>query len=231
MKLIILLINTLLIFILTPREDSMYNNISYNDSNFEIIFWGSSILDMDVLQKSTFPQLISKFKPLEILSDKYISKYYWDEQLIEFEHKKLIDDTGHVFISSPTGLFSIVLNQEIIYHGISRLNMGSAKDKYDDSNYPAIINQPHINPQIAILALKPRFYPYTDIFRDYDEEEQKNILNQEVLKYFEKEGKIIRGKIELEKVFGYKHISYQDENRWIVKDGKLYSIEKQNIDK
>ena len=53
---------------------------------------------MEVLQESTYPELISKFEgKLSIISDKYISKYYWDEQLIEFEEDRMEDETGKNF--------------------------------------------------------------------------------------------------------------------------------------
>jgi len=210
MKFIIKLLNLLLILTLLPVEYSMSEDKPGNESNFKIIFWISHVLDMEVLQESTYPELISKFEgKLSILSDKYISKYYWDEQLIEFEEDRMENETGRNFPVIGGGLFSIVLNNRFIYHGLCRM-LRSPDDKYYDSNYPTIIEKRSVNPRNRILALKPRYLPMEDIYRDYDEKEQKRILNQEVLNYFEKQGKIVRGKIDLEKLLAYKHVSERD---------------------
>lgn len=188
----------------------MVMNTSGNDFNFKIIFWGSSVSDMNVLQGSIYSQIISKFNPKRILDDKYILKYYWDEQLIEFDNKRIMNDTGKHFIKLEGGLFSVVLNNKFVYHGINELIIMPQKNKFTDSNYPSIISKASINPEILILALKPNNRPLLDIFRDFDKKEQNTILYEEVLKYFEKQGKIIRGKINLDEILRDKYISSHD---------------------
>jgi len=206
MKFKILVLKILLIFLILPVDLSMSKDKSSNDGNFKIIFWGSNVSDMDMLENYSYSQLISKYDPLQILSDKHIVKYYWDEQLIEYDYNKLKEDSGNYFILT-LGLFSIVLKNDIIYHGINRTNMTAVKWKYDDSNYPALIGEGCVHPGSQILVLKPRYLPASFYFKDYDKAEREAILNNDVLKYFEDKGKIIRGKIDLKKLFGRKQIS------------------------
>jgi hypothetical protein len=177
--------------------------IQLNDNgNFKLIIWGYSVEDIKDIETLTYRQLISKHIPGGMLSDKYIARYYWDEQLIEYEYYRIKEETGKYFPMSEL-FFSIVLNNKIILHGICRtMSERAIKIKYDDSNYPAIVSRRCSNPGNWILALKPRYYPIDSLFRDYDEEEQKRLLNQEVLKYFEAQGKIVRGKMDLNKLFG-----------------------------
>ena len=78
-------------------------------------------------------------------------------------------------------------------------------EKYDDSNYPAIIEIPKKTEDTTILVLQPHFGPL-DSLQYFSKKNQQKILNQKVLKYFEKSGKIIRGKKNLNKILGYELI-------------------------
>ena len=184
----------------TVTGHSMEKRKLNDNSNFMLIFWDYNIEDIMDIETLTYRQLISKYIPLEILSDEYIARYYWDEQLIEFENDRIDEDTGRTLMLS-VGFFSMVLDNKIILHGLNRmLDVSTKRNKYDNSNYPAIILKRCSNPGNLILALKPRYKPERSLFRDYDEEEQKRLLNQEVLKYFEEQGKIVRGKMDLNKL-------------------------------
>ena len=78
------------------------------------------------------------------------------------------------------------------------------KYRYEDSNYPGLIIEDSVHPECYTLVLKPRYLPSSFYFRDYNKVEREAILNGDVLKYFEDKGKIVRGKIDIDKLFGYK---------------------------
>ena len=168
-------------------------------AGFRILFW-RGVKDMKDIKDLTYKQLLSKYRPFEVLSDDYILKYYWDEQVLEIDRKKG-GSLGWI-VGSASQYFSIVLNDMIIYHGISRTILFNWERKDDYSNYPAITFKDTHNKDIALLVLKPKFLPIFQYFRDYDEKEKKKILNKDVLKYFKKQGKIIMGKVNIKKIYG-----------------------------
>ncbi|MBN2222500.1 MAG: hypothetical protein JW708_09870 [Vallitaleaceae bacterium] len=101
-------------------------------------------------------------------------------------------------VEIPGEFFSLVFNNKIVFHGLNRTGFHLASmQEYDDSNYPAMISFRYTNDKNAILALKPKYLQIFNIFRMYSEQDQKRILNPEVLEHFEKQGKIIRGTIDL----------------------------------
>lgn len=200
-ELILFMILTYLIIITVevyPFSDDTYKN---NDG-FIIVFWDTDSGNIEEITDLTYPQFIKKVKPKEILTEDLILKYFWDEQLLEFDLKKYRNGANSGIIGSSSSFFTIVLNKVIIYHGISRTVIPSFRVKYDDSDYPAITNFPKNEKGTTILAFTPKFSPF-DTFKDFDEKEQKKILNQEVLKYFEEKGKIIRGKMNLNEILKY----------------------------
>jgi hypothetical protein len=205
-KFILVMIITIFAFIISTAGHGLGNNASSKNNYFEIIFWNYKYNDFEELEKLTYTQLISQYKPAQVLSDKYILKYYWDEQLLEIDNARYLKDTGHQSIGAGK-LFSIILNNKIVYHGIVRTAQFVMKMKYDDSDYPAIITKLSSDQNKIILALKPKYFPYYDVFRNYTEKEQRKILHQEVLEYFEKCGKIVRGQINLDTLFKYKQPS------------------------
>ena len=195
----------------TISSDKLNNDSG--DSKFKIIFWGDRIKDIQELNGLTYEQCMAKFIPKEILNDKYISKYYWDEQLLEYEFFKIGKDTGEQFILTQ-GYFTIVFDREIIIHGLSKVLINDSARKYDNSDYPVITVKAPINPNNSMFALKPKYFPLFGLLRDHNEKEQKRFLNmftQEIPKYFEKQGKLIRGKIDLDKILKNKHINQIDE--------------------
>jgi hypothetical protein len=166
-------------------------------SEYKIFIWDHDVNNMDELQELTYNQLTSKYIPRQTLSSKSVFKYYWDEQLIEFENDKIKDEVGHDFTISE-GLFSIVLDKKVVYHGLNKTgDLSAIKFIYDDKGYPALVHLGSMNPKKTILAIQPKYSPLPKILRDYPEIEQKRLLNQEVFKHFEKQGKIVRGKIDL----------------------------------
>jgi hypothetical protein len=219
----ILFIAFLFVFFITPSTYSLENND--NESNesegYRIIFWGTNLKRnpniLEDIKGLTYTQFIAnkKIKIASVLPDNFIIKYYWDEQLLEIDHsswRKYCDEKGMGWYDF---FFTIVLNNKIIYHGIDRTfypsrwpeQIRETMWKYDESNYPAIkaVNIKNEDANTKILVLKPRFYPnpFDGTLRDYDEKEQKKILNEEILKYFEKSGKIIRGKKDIQKILGH----------------------------
>lgn len=190
--------------LITPSVYSFADDTFDNSDGFMILFWDSG--ELDEIKNLTYPQLIEKIKPREILTEDYILKYYWDEQLLEFDLEKYRNGADSGIIGINCSFFTIVLNKRIIYHGISRMIIPSVMMKGDDSGYPAITNFPKKNKKTTILALTPSFTPF-DTLKDFNVKEQKKILNTEVLKYFEKKGKIIRGKKDLNEILGYKYRS------------------------
>ena len=212
-KYIAVSLNIILMLYIISTEYSIGMDKSNHDGKFKIIFWDSDISDIKVLQKSNYHQLISKFIPIEILTDEYIIKYYWEEQLIEYEYDRIKKDTGEYFIQCGEGLFSIVFDNKFIYHGISRVGLIQSRElKYDYSKYPAIVEIKTNTPKTSVLALKPRFYPYWNLLSSYDEKVQKGVIkNQEILDYFEKQGKIVLGKVDLKKCLGYEDHSLPEK--------------------
>ena len=190
--------------IITPAAYSLDDDILKKNDGFMIVFWDSDSGDIEEIKDLTYPQFIEKIKPLDIVTDGYILKYYWNEQLLEIAQKRYRDDTGTWNIGSSSSFFTIVLNKKIIYYGISRTIQPSFKQKYDDSDYPAITRFSKLSEDTTILALTPKFSPFNTL-KDFDEKEQKRILNKEVLKYFEKKGKIFRGKKDLNEILGYEY--------------------------
>lgn len=192
--------------IITPAVYLLADEAFNKPDGFMILFWNTDSGDIDEgIKNLTYTQLMEKFKPLDMLTDKYILKYYWDEQLLEIDQERYRNETGIWIIGSSSRFFTIVLNGKIMYHGISRTILPSFKQKYDDSNYPAITILAKKTNDTTILALKPKLNPFTT-FKEFDKKKQKRILNQEVLEYFEKEGKIVRGKNDLNVILGYQAI-------------------------
>lgn len=180
---------------------SMVENQSGNstyDKKFKIIFWDNDVNSLEELQTSEFVEFLSKHAPFITLGENNILKYYWDEQLIEIDYKSIKGDKDYAVISQGR-YFSLVLNNIAVYHGLNRTGFihTALTKQYDDSDYPALILEDCKNDKKVILALKPRYLPSLDLFREYDEKEQKKLLRPEVLKHFEEQGKIIRGKIDL----------------------------------
>lgn len=221
---IIFFIIIYMIFIM-PEIYSFAANTSYKPNCFTIMFWDTNInRNPEILEEIkglTYSQFIEnkKIKIRANLTDDYIIKYHWDDQLLEIDQAKWekdrmeTDEEGTGFHSY---FFTIVLNEKIIYHGIARIGQTSVwlvrepirkiLLKYDRSNYPSITVIGIINEgAISVLALKPRLGNgiYT---REFDEKEQKKILNDDVLEYFKKQGKIVRGKLDLDKHFGIRRI-------------------------
>lgn len=192
----------------TVAGHSMEKKNLDDNSKFKLIIW-DNVEDITDIQTLSYRELTSRYIPFSILSDKYIAKYYWDEQLIEYEYDRLQESPVENF-SLSNGFFSIVLDNKIILHGLSRMiDLSPIKSEYDDRNFPVILLRRCSHQGNWILALKPRYYPKGSLFRDYDEEDQKGLLNQEVLKYFEAQGKIVRGKMDLNKLFGRSGIEGQ----------------------
>jgi hypothetical protein len=166
---------------------------------FTIVFWGTDVDSTEDLEKSQFDELLLKHTPDKKVEDKDILRYYWDEQLIEIDYKSIDGRPGYP-VSISGKFFSLVLNNKIVFHGLNKTGLllrVARKQEYDDSNYPAMISFRCTNDKNAILALKPKFLPRSSIFRMYSEQDQRRILHPEVLKHFEKQGKIIRGTIDL----------------------------------
>ena len=188
-----------IIFMVTNGSSLTMGNMPKSES-YQIIFWDDKTKEFEDILGLDLKVLLKKNSPLFILTDKYIHKYYWDEQLIEIEYDKIKEDTGDYFPMS-TSIFTIVLDGSILYHGMSRFVIGAMIREYDDHNYPVIVGRRSINPNNFILALKPKFYPIGDIFRDYPAEEQQKLLNMDVYKYFKEMGKIVEGRVDLTKIF------------------------------
>ena len=92
---------------------SMLKRQLNDNGHFKLIIWDYSVEDIKDIETLTYGQLISEHMPLGILSDKYIARYYWDEQFIEYEY-----DNIKGFVLSD-GFFSMVLDNKIILHGMS----------------------------------------------------------------------------------------------------------------
>ena len=188
------------------KENSLAHKNNVN--SFEILFWSNENMSIEDLQALTFNQIIAKYSPQYIVSDQFIEKYYWDEQLIEFQCNS---EQGYRCRNHfpGWGFFTIVLNNKIIYHGLERtLLPGPAlKSKHSDSerDYPAIVLLDCKDQENAVLAIQPKLNRLMKTFRNYDGKEKNNLLNQEVLKYFLKQGKIVRGKIDLETTLSDHH--------------------------
>jgi len=174
-------------------KDHIYNK------GFTIVFWGMDVDSIEDLEKSQFDELLLKHTPDKKVEDKDILRYYWDEQLIEIDYKSIDGRPGFpVEISGK--FFSLVLNNKIVFHGLNRTGLDilvARMREYDDSDYPAMISFRCTNDKNAILALKPKYLQISSIFRMYSEQDQRRILHPEVLEHFEKQGKIIRGTIDL----------------------------------
>ena len=192
-----------IVFIILVLTVSRTNSINLEKEieceSFEFILWNYETVDIEEIQKLDYYELFEKCTPRFILTDKYIYKYYWDEQLIEFEDDKLKEETGDNLPIS-VGVFTIVLKGKVIYNGICRMIIPARKMKYDDSDYPAVRVLNSANSKNLILALTPRFYPLLYIFRDYPAEEQEKLLNKDIYYYFKEIGKLVEGKVNLREI-------------------------------
>ena len=193
---------TILIIIIAPTVSSFAKETINSSDGFRILFWDyeSGKLDKEITDL-TYLQLMKKLKPLDILTEDMINKYYWDEQVLEINLEKYRNDTGHWIIGESSGFFTIVLNNDVLYHGISRIIEPEFKQKYDDSDYPALIHNMTNKENIILIALKPKYEPAPALFNYYDEKEQNKILIKKVLEYFKKQGKIVRGKIDFKAIY------------------------------
>ena len=204
---------TLLIIIyvfIIPSELVLSKNKIDGNNNFKLIFWEGNVNKIEELKRVSYIKLINKYNIRQVITDDYFIKYYWDEQLIEIDYKKFVNYTGKHSLGAGD-FFSIVVNNEVMYSGIVRIMEPVMPRKYSESNYPDIINYPVIkiipcaNPEHVILAIKPNYQHSGSILRDYPEREQQKLFVPEVLKYFEEQDKIVRGKIDIDKLFRVPH--------------------------
>lgn len=193
---------TILIIIIAPTVSSFAEETTNSSDGFRILFWEYDSGELDKgITDLTYSQLMQKLKPLDILTEDMINKYYWDEQVLEINLEKYRSDPSKWIIGTSSLFFTIVLNKDIIYHGISRIMEPEFKQKYDDSDYPALIRKMTNKENIILIALKPKYEPPPALLNYYDEKEQNKILNKKVLEYFKKQGKIVRGKIDFNAIY------------------------------
>lgn len=209
MKIIKVLLITIYVFIISSGYVLSKNKIDGNN-NFKLIFWEGKINKIEDLKRVSYTKLIKKYNIVQVINDGYIIKYYWDEQLIEIDYKKFVNDTGKHSLG-PGEFFSIVVNNEVIYSGIVKTREPVMPGRYSVRNYPDIVYYPTIktipcnNPEHIILTIIPNYLHRGAILRDYPEREQQNLFVPEVLKYFEEQDKIVRGKIDINKLFRVPH--------------------------
>ena len=200
-KSLLFVILSLFIFMATgcvKGEKQLVRNNSAE--SFEILFWAYNDTSIEDLQKLTYNQIVKKYTPLVIVNDEFVEKYYWEEQLIEIQYDRLRNERGIYHLPSG-GFFTIAINNQIVCHGINRYMFTNKKDEYTDADYPAIVILECKNQKNALIAIQPKSFSALKTFRDFEGEEKKDLLNQEVLEFFSKQGKIVRGNIDLESLF------------------------------
>lgn len=198
------------IFFNILEESNMKISTISKDDPVKIIFWKISESEFDTLKETGHEKFLEEDKVIYILTDKYISKYYWEEQIFEIEYDKIKEETGEYFPYSY-GFFTIMLNNKILCHGLNRLTKSARKNKYDDYSLPTIVELGSIDSTKMLIALKPYYLPIDDIFREYSKQDQKKLLDElgsEVYNHFKEAGKMVEGKVDLKKILSKESASW-----------------------
>jgi len=176
-----------------------------DDQNFMIVFWNPYELGKDKLEdirNMSYQELNSDYETMSIIIEDCITKYYWDEQIFEVDMKLLSERTGKNFIVGQLGLFSIVLNENIILNGLNRTVILPTRSPDDKKDIPVIQRDGTNETDKWHFLLKPRFKEMYLTFKDFNEEEREEFLNklEPIYGYFNQRGKIVRGTVDLSKL-------------------------------
>jgi len=172
------------------------------NQDFMIIFWNPYKLDKDKfedIRNMTYQELNDEYEKMSIILEDSIIKYYWDEQMVEVNMKLLSEKTRKDFIPGHLGLFSIVLNDEIILNGRNRTVILPNKSPDDKKDIPVIQCDGTYKTEKWFFLLKPKYQRMYLTFKDFNEEERERFLNQlnQIYDYFNLRGKIVRGTVDL----------------------------------
>ncbi|MBN2425274.1 MAG: hypothetical protein JXR46_13680 [Calditrichaceae bacterium] len=166
---------------------------------FKIIFWHCPMSEFENMQILEADSLLNTYEPFYIIQDKYISKYYWDEQLLLVDMGKIFKETGDNLLPLGDCKFTMILENKIVYHGMFFTIDLAATIDYAG---PVIKGYKSCIPNHSVLALKPTLYPLNDIFRDFSKKDKKEFLklNKDLYEYFKSTDRLFKGKIDLRKV-------------------------------
>lgn len=183
-------------------------------SQAELIFWYyDERLSLEELQTTNIEELKDRYAGLIIPLDE-IENYYWDEQLLAMSHELFKEKYDHclkeIYSNSDRGtlFFSVLINNEIVLSGLNRITpiIPAQMMPCDDLKVPRIrlLN-------FSLLEKRDKVYfQFTlkaTIFESIWETPSyygdiNDLFISEIYGYFENEGKIIRGRADINNLDG-----------------------------
>ena len=172
-----------------------------------IVLWDyTSGFEYKDLQKTRLVNMSKYIKIYEMMPFDDITKYYWDEQVFimpstfYYEERDYETKSLKLFLKGDGGsmFFSLVVDGAIVLNGLSRLlYTGAMAHPYDDSkNIPRLVKWEE--GELVFLRFVFVNFLADTVWHDAERFNQnvEILFNDEVYRYFERSGKLIRGRFD-----------------------------------